>query len=128
MNQDKLNSKIEDSMKAMDDASIVEDIPKTNKMEFSKKIIIATLLFTIIVIIFAMVFMWNTGDSSPMGYLLTGMFAQASAASGVYYFKAKSENQIKLQALYGQNAVEQANQSIEQGQWDNTNNNYDNFI
>ena len=115
-------------MKTMDDSSIVEALPKPEKMEFSKKIIIATLLFTIVVIVFSMVFMWTTGDSSGMGYLLTGMFAQASAASSVYYFKSKRENEIKLQALYGQHAVQQANQTVEQGQWDNTNNNYDNFI
>lgn len=75
------------------------------KMEFSKKILIMAGVVNISVIIFACVMMWRTLDTSPLAYLIPAVAAEVSTGTGYYYWKAKSENQIKLQKIYGDNIV-----------------------
>jgi len=56
--------------------------------------------FTIVVIIYSMVLMWKTNDSSALAYLIPSVFAEMATATGFYYSKAKTENKIKLSKKY----------------------------
>lgn len=70
------------------------------KMEFSKKIFYMITIFTIIIVIFSMILMWITKDTSPLSYLIPGIFGEFATATAFYYWKAKKENEIKLKLLY----------------------------
>lgn len=70
------------------------------KVEFSKKIFYMVTAFTIVVIIYSMVLMWKTNDSSALAYLIPSVFAEMATATGFYYSKAKTENKIKLSKKY----------------------------
>ncbi len=72
-----------------------------NKTEFSKKIIIFMTIFVVIITIYSLVLMWHTGDTSPLAYLIPSIFAEYATATGFYYWKAKTENKIKLMKYYG---------------------------
>lgn len=65
-------------------------------MEFSKKIFIGVTLGVMLVTIFAMYMVYETKDTSPLSYLITGVFAEFGVATGFYYNKAKAENKIKI--------------------------------
>lgn len=70
-------------------------------MEFSKKIFAGVALGTVIIIVFSMVIVWRTGDTSPLAYIIPGIFAELATATGFYYKKAEAENKIKLSKLLG---------------------------
>ncbi|WP_339060107.1 hypothetical protein [Tepidibacillus marianensis] len=71
------------------------------KIEFSKIIFIGISVVTISVAVFACVMIWKTSDLSPFAYLIPSVFTELATATGFYYSKAKTENQIKLKKLYG---------------------------
>lgn len=50
---------------------------------------IATAIFTFIAV-------FKTGDTSPLMYLIPGVFGLASVAHGFYFWKAKAENLRKF--------------------------------
>ena len=81
-----------------------------NKMEFSKKIIIFTSIFTIFVTVFSIVLMWKTNDTSGLAYLIPSVFAELATATGFYYWKARTENKIKLLKTYGDTAEKALNE------------------
>ena len=81
-----------------------------NNMEFSKKIIIFISAFSVIVTAFSIVLMWRTGDLSALAYLIPSVFTELTAATGFYYWKARTENKIKLLKKYG-NIAEKAIES-----------------
>lgn len=66
------------------------------KREFSKRILATVALATAAIVVAAFVLMWRTGDTSALAYIIPGMFAELSAATGFYFWKAKAENTIKL--------------------------------
>lgn len=66
------------------------------KTEFSKKLLYANYIIMILITIVAFVLMWRTNDLSPLGYIITGIFAEVTAATGFYYWKAKNENVLKI--------------------------------
>ncbi|WP_187695381.1 hypothetical protein [Biomaibacter acetigenes] len=72
-----------------------------SKMEFSKKIFAGVALGTVIIVAFSMVVIWKTGDTSPLAYIIPGIFAELATATGFYYKKAEAENKIKLSKLLG---------------------------
>ncbi len=74
------------------------------KTEFSKKIIIFMTVFTLIITGFSLAIMWRTGDTSPLAYLIPSVFAEYATATGFYYWKARTENKIKLMRIYGKTA------------------------
>lgn len=76
-------------------------------MEFSKKIIIFISVFSVIVATLSIVLMWRTGDLSALAYLIPSVFTELTAATGFYYWKARTENKIKLLKKYG-NIAEKA--------------------
>lgn len=84
-----------------------------NNMEFSKKIIIFISAFSVIVTSFSIVLMWRTGDLSALAYLIPSVFTELTAATGFYYWKARTENKIKLLKKYG-NIAEKVIESEEE--------------
>lgn len=87
------------------------------KTEFSKKIIIFMTVFTLIITGFSLAIMWRTGDTSPLAYLIPSVFAEYATATGFYYWKARTENKIKLMRIYGKTAEKAFNN--EQNYFDN---------
>ena len=71
------------------------------KIEFSKIIMLVVGAVTITVTAFTLIIVKETGDTSPLAYLIPAVFAEFATATGFYYSKAKSENQIKLREKYG---------------------------
>lgn len=76
-------------------------IPPKPKFEFSKLLMIVTGVFNISVIIFSMVLMWRTGDTSPLAYLIPSVSGECGVVAGMYLNKAKVENRVKLMRIYG---------------------------
>lgn len=66
------------------------------KREFSKRILAMVALATAAIVVAAFALMWRTGDTSALAYIIPGIFAELSAATGFYFWKAKAENMIKL--------------------------------
>ena len=71
------------------------------KTEFSKKIIIFMTVFILALTIYSLCLMWKTGDTSPLSYLIPSVFAEYATATGFYYWKARTENKIKLMKRHG---------------------------
>lgn len=78
-----------------------KNIPPKPKFEFSKLIIIVAGAFNIGVIVFAMVLMWRTGDTTPLAYLIPSVSGEVGTAIAFYYNKSKIENRLKLMSIYG---------------------------
>lgn len=71
------------------------------KREFSKLIFLYVSALNLAVTVFSCVIIWRTMDTSALAYLIPAVFTELAAATGFYYTKAKTENKIKLMALYG---------------------------
>lgn len=65
-------------------------------MEFSKKILVFAAITNTIVIVFTLIMVWKTLDTSPLAYLIPSVAAEVATGTGFYYSKAKVENRIKL--------------------------------
>jgi len=76
------------------------------KTEFSKKLLYVNYTLVIIVIIAAFILMWRSNDLSPLYYIITGLFAEVTAATSFYYWKAKNENMIKIRGDVQENECE----------------------
>lgn len=74
---------------------------RAKKREFSKIIIAIVGAATGIVMVFTLAVVWKTGDTSPLAYLISAIFAELATATGFYYSKAKAENRIKRRKKYG---------------------------
>jgi len=79
---------------------------RKRRVEFSKKIFVGVAISTALIVIFSLVIVWKTGDTSPLTYIIPAMFAELATATGFYYKKAEAENKIKLKRLYGKNTTE----------------------
>ncbi len=82
-------------------------IQRSKKREFSKTILRAVALATIVIVALSFILMWKTGDTTPLAYIIPGIFAELSAATGFYFWKAKAENQIKLDAWRKRNLLDE---------------------
>ena len=69
------------------------------RKEFSKTILRAVAGATVVIVVFSFALMWRTGDTSPLAYIIPGIFTELSAATGFYFWKAKAENEIKLDTI-----------------------------
>lgn len=76
---------------------------RKRRVEFSKKMFVGVAISTALIVIFSLVIVWKTGDTSPLTYIIPAMFAELATATGFYYKKAEAENKIKLKRLYGKN-------------------------
>lgn len=92
---------------------------RRRRKEFSKTILRTVALATVVIVVFSFALMWKTGDTSPLAYIVPGIFAELSAATGFYFWKAKAENEIKLDTVRRQKELEQKqNQETELGEHD----------
>lgn len=92
---------------------------RRHRKEFSKTILRTVALATVMIVAFSFALMWKTGDTSPLAYIVPGIFAELSAATGFYFWKAKAENEIKLDTIRRQKELEQKqNQETEPGEHD----------
>lgn len=64
--------------------------------EFSKKILIVAAIINVVVIIFTCVMVWRTNDLTPLAYLIPSVAAEVATGTAFYYWKARTENKIKL--------------------------------
>ena len=78
----------------------VSSTPKKHR-EFSKCILIVAAFLNIVVIGFTCVMVWRTSDLTPLAYLIPSTAAEVATGTAFYYNKAKTENRIKLKAIYG---------------------------
>ena len=60
-----------------------------------------------LIVVFSFALMWKTVDTSRLAYIIPGIFTELGAATGFYFWKAKAENEIKLDALRRQKKLEQ---------------------
>ena len=74
------------------------------KPEFSKVILVCVSLLVLAVTGFTGYMVWKTNDLSPLMYMIPAVFTELATATGYYFWKAKQENVIKLQFLYGKPA------------------------
>lgn len=72
------------------------------KCEFSKTIVVFSASFSVIVSAISVILMWRFGDLSALSYLIPAVFAEMATATGFYYWKARTENKIKLIKKYGE--------------------------
>lgn len=75
---------------------LASSLTKRQKMETSKKLLLFTVTMVIIITIVTVIAVFVLRDVTPLEYIITGIFALASTATGFYYNKAKRENIIKL--------------------------------
>ena len=88
-------------------------------MEFSKKIFIFVSFITTFVTAFCLVLMWKFGDLSAMAYLIPSVFTEFATATGFYYWKARTENKIKLMKKYGDIAEKAIKAEEDKNKFDN---------
>lgn len=79
---------------------------RKRRKEFSKTILKVIALATALIVLFSFAIMWKTGDTTPLAYIVPGIFAELSAATGFYFWKAKAENQIKLEVWKKKHEIE----------------------
>ena len=70
-------------------------------MEFSKILFWLAFLLCLGVTVFGFALMWHTGDASGLAYIIPAAYGELATATGFYYWKAKSENRIKLMQKHG---------------------------
>lgn len=68
---------------------------KHRKTEFSKQIIIISVLLNIAIIVFICYIVLTSGDNSPLSYLAIGDGGALATAVGFYFWKSKNENRYK---------------------------------
>lgn len=81
------------------------------KMEFSKKIYIANLVFVVLVVAASFICVvfsgtWGITDLSPITVICTSAFASLGTMTGFYCSKAKAENVIKISKQISKNKIE----------------------
>lgn len=69
---------------------------KEKKWTFSKILVLAVCVVTALVTIFSCVAMWYFNNVDPLCYLIPAVFAECATVTGFYSYKAKAENEIKL--------------------------------
>ena len=69
---------------------------KEKKWTFSKILVISISIATLLVTIFACVAMWYFNNIDALMYLIPAIFTECATVTGFYSYKAKAENEIKL--------------------------------
>ena len=65
---------------------------KKKKIETSKLLLIVSDVMAAVVLVSTIVAVFILRDATPLEFLITAVFALASASHGFYYWKAKAEN------------------------------------
>ena len=69
---------------------------KKSAEEFSKLLLRMIVGLTMIVTVFCIFFCFKFETTEPLSYLVPSLFTELAAGTGFYYWKAKSENKIKI--------------------------------
>ncbi len=69
---------------------------KKSSEEFSKLLLRMIVGLTMIISFFCIFFCFKFETTEPLAYLVPSVFAELAAGTGFYYWKAKSENKIKI--------------------------------
>lgn len=67
------------------------------KWSFSKIMFLLIFILSVGVAVFSCAIMWIFQDLSMLEYLIAAVFAECAVVSGFYSYKAKTENQLKIQ-------------------------------
>ncbi|MBP3411371.1 MAG: hypothetical protein J6M10_10300 [Clostridia bacterium] len=74
---------------------------ETGRLETSKLILYVSWAWFAVVCIFAMVMIAMEKESDTLTVLVTASAAEVATATGFYFWKARTENKLKLRAIYG---------------------------
>lgn len=66
------------------------------KLCFSKKLLIADYVVLTVLLVWLVVFSYQGKDTANLAIVIVAWIAQLAVSSGFYYWKAKSENLIKM--------------------------------
>ena len=69
---------------------------KKPKLCFSKKLLIADYVVLAVLLVWLVVFSYMGKDTANLAVVIAAWIAQLAVSSGFYYWKAKSENLIKM--------------------------------
>ena len=69
---------------------------RKQKLCFSKKLLIADYMVLAVLLAWLVVFSYLGKDTSNLAIVIVAWIAQLAVSSGFYYWKAKSENLIKM--------------------------------
>jgi len=93
-----------------------KDATEKAPVEFSKRILIASYVIAVAVIIYTMyiihlmVIGGYTGDPSSLNTLIMLTLGELGAANSFYFWKSRLENKIKLENQYGSKILEEVNE------------------
>lgn len=86
-------------------------LKKLKKMEHSKIITTGVLSLSAIVVLFTLIMVWKTNDTSVLTVLIPSIEVAFCLTAKHYYLKAGMENRIKLMQTYGEDAKDIAKES-----------------
>lgn len=66
------------------------------KLCFSKKLLIADYVVLTVLLVWLVVFSYQGKDTANLAIVIAAWIAQLAVSSGFYYWKAKSENLVKM--------------------------------
>lgn len=75
---------------------MVRVMKNKKKIEFSKIIIFIVGVVTIAVTTFTLYMIWETKDLTALAYLIPAVFTETASATGFYFWKSRTENQLKI--------------------------------
>lgn len=78
------------------------------KMEFSKLIFLWLALIATFAVIASVAAVWHTGDATPIMTMMEWTAKLAMVGVGFYFWKARTENKIKLRKKYGEDIYNDA--------------------
>lgn len=76
------------------------------KVESSKIILVVIAIIVFLLMVFGMALAWFRSDSSILRIITTGVVSNAGVGIGFYYWKARTENSIKLKSIYKKDFVQ----------------------
>ena len=82
---------------------------KKKHKEFSKKILIASYIIAITVTAFCCYLALTYRDASTISNIALACWAEVSVGNGFYYWKARSENKIKMMASMEKELLDKIN-------------------
>ena len=89
-----LNQKIKSFTNAYVESVFSPKVEK--KWTFSKFLVLGVCISTLIITIFSCIAMWYFNNIDPLCYLIPAIFTECATVTGFYSYKAKAENEIKL--------------------------------
>lgn len=75
-------------------------------MEFSKKIVIFFVMFLCSILGTSFYIMYKIQDISALGEIIIGTFGMGTIILGFYFWKAKSENIVKIMNEHGESVAD----------------------